>query len=306
MRFSKPPLAVEEQIKLLQTRGMQFSCIERATHSIKAIGYYRLSAYWHPYKEYPRDQNDGSLFLSGTRFDDILDIYNFDAKLRNLLMEAIGRFEIHVRSSWTEQLVLHYGPHAHLDHQHFSSDLKHAEQLLKLATSVDKSNETFVQHYKKTYNEPYSPPLWASAELMTMGEVSRWISATKDSSLRTSIARDVGLPSKETLKGVLQSLCYLRNLCAHHARVWNRRLVKRLPVIKRLRQEMMVETLREQNHPVNLIYNVLVVLRHLLRHQDPEYTFQVAVRDLIGQISNDQQRAMGCPPDWQSRCTWLD
>jgi len=300
MRFSKPPTTVEEQVQLLKRRGMQIPCNDQATQSIKTIGYYRLSAYWHPYKR------GGDFFHSGTTFADILDIYTLDAKLRLLLMEAIGRFEIHVRSSWTEHLVHRYGSHAHLDHRHFSSELRHHEQLLILTAAVDKSNEVFVQHYKKTYDAPDSPPLWASVELMTMGQVSRWISATKYPDLRAAIAQDVGLPSKRVLRGVLQSLSYLRNLCAHHARVWNRRLVKRLPLIKRLRQEMVIEMRGSQNQTSNLIYNSLVVLRHLLDHQDPECTFRVEIRDLVSQLSSAQQKSMGFPSDWLSRATWRD
>jgi abortive infection bacteriophage resistance protein len=302
--FKKAPTTVDEQIELLTRRGMEVCSRAHAKRCLETIGYYRLSAYWHPYKA-TRSADEDSRFRPGTKFSDIYDIYVFDAKLRLLLIEAIGRVEIHVRSCWTTHIVQKHGAHAHLDHRFFSNGLKHAEQLWRLANAVDKSKETFVQHYKKKYAAPYSLPLWAATELMSMGELSKWVSITKCPQLRGRVARDVGFPSKEILEAVLQNLAYIRNVCAHHARLWNRRLVKRLPIIKQLGAEIEVEEGHGQRKAVNLIYNVFVVLLDFLRGHHPESLFQKELRSLIDRISEEQRRWMGFPKDWRDRTTWV-
>jgi len=213
------------------------------------------------------------------------------------LLEAIERIEIHIRSRWTFRMVHSHGTHAHLDHRLFSGGLNHAEQLLRLARSVDRSEETFILHYKNKYTEPFSPPLWAVTELMTLGELSKWFKATKDNSIKSAVGRDLGLPSRESAEGVFQVLSYVRNICAHHGRLWNRRLVKRVPWIRRFQDDI----LREEGVPVNLIYNVLVVVVHILHKQNTGTTFPARLRALVGSVDDDTRVAMGFPSDWRER-----
>ena len=194
-------------------------------------------------------------------------------------------------------MVHSHGTHAHLDHRLFSGGLNHAEQLLRLARSVDRSEETFILHYKNKYTEPFSPPLWAVTELMTLGELSKWFKATKDNSIKSAVGRDLGLPSRESAEGVFQVLSYVRNICAHHGRLWNRRLVKRVPWIRRFQDDI----LREEGVPVNLIYNVLVVVVHILHKQNTGTTFPARLRALVGSVDDDTRVAMGFPSDWRER-----
>lgn len=50
MAYTKPYLTIPQQLALLQSRGMQISDIEKATHALERIGYYRLSGFWHPFR----------------------------------------------------------------------------------------------------------------------------------------------------------------------------------------------------------------------------------------------------------------
>jgi abortive infection bacteriophage resistance protein len=307
MRFEKTPTTIDEQVALLQERGMALPSEDLARRWLLTVGYYRLSAYWLPYEEPPEPGRTRSKrFRAGTTLNDIVDIYIFDRKLRLLVTEAIERIEIAVRARWTNRLALAHGAHAHMNPLLFQSGWAHARMVAALADRVAESREVFVEHYKRKYTDPYMPPLWVVTELMTFGELSKWVEATADVQIRGAVARDIGLPTQETLTGTLQLLSYVRNVCAHHGRLWNRRTVKRLPNIKRFGHslEWDDEATDAQRQLSNRMYNALTVLVLLMRHQASDTTFPDRLRELIATRSAEQRAAMGLPSDWTARPAW--
>ena len=306
MQYQHPPTTIDQQIKSLYSRGL-VGDEELMRRWLLTVGYYRLSAYWLPWESPPTNsQTRSKTFPEGTEFSDIIDIYVFDRKLRLLIMEAIDRFEIAVRARWTNRLSLAQGSHAHMDCANFSDGFEYAGMYAKISNTAKQSKEVFIEHYRKKYTTPYLPALWQITELMTLGEISIWVKATKDKNVKDAIARDIGLPNKETLEGVLQLLSYIRNICAHHGRLWNRRTVKRSPNIRAFHLDMEIEVQGDQRQPGNSIYNVLVVLSKTLRHQSPDTTFPQRVRDLVNTRSLDQQNDMGFPPDWSTKPIWMN
>ena len=177
-----------------------------------------------------------------------------------------------------------------------------------MANRAKDSNEVFVEHYRQKYAEPFMPPLWVVTELMTFGELSRWFALTKDLNVKSAVAKDLGLPNREVLEGTLQLLSYIRNICAHHGRLWNRQTVKRLPNIKRFKDDLVVvQTVTDkgvQTQPANFIYNALVALAHMLSRQSPDTSFAQRVVALVRTRSTNQLRAMGFPIDWETRPCW--
>ena len=112
MQFNKPPLSVSDQINLLRQRGLQVSDISKATHYLSTIGYYRLKLYTYPFQD--RIYSTFT-FVSGTTFDQILDLYYFDESLRILVFQALRKIEIALRIQLVNQLALAYGSHWHQD-----------------------------------------------------------------------------------------------------------------------------------------------------------------------------------------------
>lgn len=89
MRYGKPPLSVEDQLRLLVRRGMAAPDPDRARHYLTHINYYRLRAYWLPLEQ---DATGGvHRFTPGTSFEDVLSLYVFDRRLRLLVMDAVER-----------------------------------------------------------------------------------------------------------------------------------------------------------------------------------------------------------------------
>lgn len=304
MQYTHNPTTIEDQVTLLRSRGVTGN-EDLIKRWLNTVGYYRMSAYWLPWELPPQlGRTRSKNFPVGTKFDDFIDIYVFDRKLRLLVMEAVDRFEIAVRARWTNRLSLAHGSHAYMLDTNFIDGFEHSRMYAKITQTADSSREVFIEHYKRKYTKPFLPPLWQITELMTLGEISMWTKATKDNRIKDTMARELGLPNKETLEGTLQLLAYVRNICAHHSRLWNRRTVKRAPNIRMFREDMSIVVNGSQKQPDNTIYNVLVVLARTLRHQSPDTTFPERVRALVETRPEWQRGAMGFPNDWSTRPIW--
>ena len=109
--FAKPATTHAQQVMLLRQRGMVIDDPAAAAFYLQHLNYYRLGAYWLPFEA---DHATHS-FKPGTKFGDVLNLYVFDRELRLLVLDAIERVEVSVRSQWAYQLAHQHGPHAHLD-----------------------------------------------------------------------------------------------------------------------------------------------------------------------------------------------
>lgn len=92
MREVKLPATYDRQIDKLRSRGCIIHDDAECTKILTNIGYYRLSAYFLPFKN-----NDGT-YKSGTSFEMIYYLYEFDSKLRGLIFSAIEVIEVSLRS----------------------------------------------------------------------------------------------------------------------------------------------------------------------------------------------------------------
>lgn len=165
MKYNKPPLTHTQQLDQLIRRGLACGDRAEALHALEQLNYYRLGAYWLPFES----DHATHAFRPGAGFPEVLDLYVFDRELRLLVMDAIERVEVSVRTGWAYALAHRHGPHAHLDAQLFkspASNWDYAQQRRKLEDEADRSHEVFVRHHYRKYDEPL-PPLWAVVEIMT-------------------------------------------------------------------------------------------------------------------------------------------
>jgi abortive infection bacteriophage resistance protein len=313
MIYDKPPLSIDEQITRLQDRGLMIHDKERAERYLIHIGYYRLSSYLLVFEESSQDGSRTHKFKPDTTFDDIIDLYVFDRKLRVLVMEAIERIEVSVRSNWTHYLSLQANnSHAHLDRKCFANHWDHQKQLSKVAYEIKNSKEIFVTHYLKKYSEPFSPHVWGISETLSIGALSHWYANTKELKIKTLVARAVGVPAVDVMEGILHSLTLIRNIGAHHNRLWNRRMVKQLPNIKKLRSVLVYEKVYDskqekyQNQLRREIYNYLIIMGHIMTRISPKTTWIERLKEHVETRNNQQQIAMGFPEDWQKNKFWLE
>ena len=226
-------------------------------------------------------------------------------------MEALERIETAVRSHWANAFSLRHGSHAHMKSELFKCPWQHAADLARIAAELQKSSETFIAHYRTHYQEPFLPPIWAVVETMSLGTLSRWFKSTRDTEIKREVARCLKMPTIETLEQVLHALTPVRNICAHHGRLWNRRFTLQVPHIKRYRGQMVTEQITTpsgqiQEHPTRQIYNYLVIMQHLMSAVNPGSRWRERLRQHIATATQEQQQIMHFPANWWTLQPWGD
>lgn len=302
-QYNKAPLSIQEQAKLLLDRGLVCTDRARLEQYLSSIGYYRLSAYWLPFEQCSTDCYRNHQFLPNTSFDEILSLYIFDRKLRLLVMEAIERIEVALRSQWGCALALESNSsHAYMTPSLFKCRRKHIKHLAKIVKEFEDSNETFIQHYKDNYNSPPLPPIWSVVETMTLGTLSHWFENTNHTEAKKSIMRKFSMPTIEITEKVFHALTPVRNVCAHHNRLWNRRFPISLPQIKSYSHSLVPQN--SPHHQANHLYNYLVIIAILMDAISPRSSWRNRLITLLGSMTPGNIKAMGFPGDWQSRPIW--
>lgn len=218
--YKKPALSITDQIALLEQRGMAVTDKKLAEQTLKVCNLYRFNGYALHFWINPSTRPQQ--YRSGTRFEDVLNLMNFDRELRLLTLDAIERLEVAVRSAITSEASLYYGsPHWYLERTVFKDWARYQQFLTQATKDFQRSREIFAKHYKVKYTEPPLPPSWVLAEISTFGTWSHLFENLKERNLRNQIARVFQI-SHERLQSNLHILNNTRNLCAHHSRLWNR------------------------------------------------------------------------------------
>lgn len=295
MTCNKPPKTYPEQLAILKGRGLLVPDEPRALHCLEHHNYYRLSAYRYPLTV----QGNPDQFLPGTTFDDLWNLYHFDRTLRQLVAEAVKRVEISVRARWAYVLAHAHGPQAYEHAPVFRNPQRHTDALARLDEELARSHEDFVPHYKNKYHMP-RPPIWAACEVMSFGLLSRFYENIKRDRDKKQIANTYGL-SIDCLKSLLEHCAYVRNLCAHHSRLWNRRftITVQLP-------QSSPAALIPSLHPAEnrRIYNSLVLLIHMVEVIEPHAHWPMRLLHHLQTLNPTLHPHMGFPPDWQQRPIW--
>lgn len=300
MEFKKPAITFEQQVDLLISRGMTVEDRTSAIHYLSHINYYRLEAYWLPF-EISRSPH---AFAPSTSFNTVLNNYLFDREFRLHLLDAIERIEVSFRTQWAYHISCEFGAHGYLenskgmrkDERRFLNDVK------ELQDHVQRSDEVFIKHFRDTYDESL-PPAWVSCEVMSLGLLSRFYSNLRANQVRRNIAVAYHV-DEGFLEGFLEHITYVRNVCAHHSRLWNRHLTKKMPLPKGkpagLKDNIYIDASNKTEHK---IYNTLVVVQHLMTVISPDSLWAIRLAHLIEKYSIDANR-MGFPQGWQVLPLW--
>lgn len=292
-QFTKPALDIPAQIALLEQRGLAIGNRIHAQQSLRHIGYYRLSGYMLPFQT----PGTNHQFIAGTSFEKITDLYSFDRKLRIIFLDALDRIEIGLRAATTQALCLQYGSHWHLIPSNFLPGANHAALLESLKEEIGhydpRKRAVQIAHYYSNYDDPPLPPAWMVLEAISFGSLVHIIRKLNAQNLKL-VARLVGVPDP-ALKSWSLSLSYLRNLCAHHERVWNR-----IHTIK----PFITSQHRTDLTPNDKTYAQAVVLYTMLGLLSSRATWKGRLSTLFTEHPDVPAGNMGFPNNWAARAVW--
>ena len=206
------------QIGILKQRGMTFAGEAAAEAWLHRVSYYRMSGYWYPLLA----DRVNHTFKPGATFEQAVSLYEFDSRLRELVFRNIGRIEVAVRTQMAYVMSMAKGGTWFADASLFNNTAQHAKTLQSIADEYHRSDEQFVRAFKRKYSDPL-PPSWMTLEVTSFGTMSILYQYLKPGISKREVAAVFGV-SDTVFASWLHTLVYVRNICAHHARLWNRTL----------------------------------------------------------------------------------
>lgn len=293
--YDKSPLTIPEQIDLLESRGIIFRNREIAHQHLQFISYYRLRSYALAFEE------ENKRYKKGTTFEQILDCYIFDRKLRLLVIDAIERIEVAIRTVMTNELAFRYGTHWYMKSDLFLAKLNHDNFIQNIRNEIyhpsknkQKKRELFIQRYFDNYSDPDLPPIWMVAEILSLGTWSMLFANLIDRENQKVICKPFGI-SYIVMTSWLHSLSYLRNLCAHHSRLWNRHFTLTPIAAKEYTKQLTPNTLFSAQ---------AAILRILMQKIAPDNHWNIKLFELINSHPEINQVRMGFHEEWYSDSFW--
>ncbi|RKT37851.1 Abi family protein [Thiocapsa rosea] len=297
--YAKPPLPPKALLRTLASRGLMIEDPSAALHALKRVGYYRLSGYWLPFKQ-PDDS-----FESGLTFATVIGLYELDRQFRMLVLDAIERVEVALRSAIADRFANRYGVFGHLDRHNFRPSfdprrrVSHDDWLASLTRAGERSKELFIAHHSQTYHGFPALPVWKMAEVITLGDLSMWFAALRDRD-RAPIAALYGVDGV-VLTSWLHTLSHVRNICAHHSRLWDRGL-SIVPKVPNRDPRWLPPGVPHRNRA----WIALLILRQMLCPHHQGIDWQAAIEELLTPIAGAPRwrNRMGLPEDWMEHPLW--
>ena len=292
--YTKAFLPYSDQINLLKSRGLELGNENKILHLLENISYYRLSAYWHPLLA----DKDKHIFKHDANFETAFSLYKFDKELRKLIVAELEKIEIAVRSKMIHILSMTHGFFWIDDASLFVNPKKYKTTITKINDEFSRSDEEFISSFKSKYSN-LLPPAFMTLEISSFGTLSLLYNNLKPGSKKREIANYFGLPDT-VFSSWLHSIVYIRNVCAHHSRLWNR-LMSIQPLSPKNPKNPWLTNSQISNKRV---YYLLSMIVYLLNTVNPNHTFKQKIETLLLKYPNIDIRAMGFPSDWKSEALW--
>lgn len=302
MTYEKPALKLEDQAQRLLDRGLEADRDE-LIQRLASVNYYRLTGYLYPFR---RPDDDG--YTAGTTLEQVWNRYCFDRRLRVLVLDAVERVEVAVRT----QLIYHFahqcGPFGHCreDHLPHLSVAEYIEWREGILTETNRSKEAFKEHFFKKYGDSHQNlPIWMVSELMSMGSLLTLFRGV-DGGIRKQVAEHFQM-ADELLLSWLRSLYAARNICAHHSRLWNRVLgyAPSLPQKNKFPRWHDKNDAGKNLFPNNRCGLLLMICRHFLNLISPSSRWRDRVEQLFVEYPEMPLPDMGLPQDWNHHPLWI-
>lgn len=296
MRYEKPHLTYDQQADLLLSRGI---IGDRATiiRRLGMVSYYRLSGYLEPFWD-----RAAAKYVHGSKFETIWRRYTFDRRLRVLVIDAVERTEIAIRS-WLAYEHSHLkGPFGYADDASALPFLKgeQRDRFFEVLTyDLEHSREDFAEHFRTKYADSHRfMPIWMAAEIMTLGQVLTFYRGSAVS-IQQAVAKRLRVHDS-IVSSWLLTLNTVRNVCAHHGRLWNR-VMGTVPKFPRSQNEWYRPVMVCSDR----LFGVLTILKYCLDIIAPQSEWKSRFVNLLNEYPDIPKEKMGFPAEWEKSPLWM-
>ena len=306
--MNQRPRTIEEQVSLLIAKGMEFENLNEAKALLARISYFRLKYFWTDLID---TSTDGD-FLPDTSFDMVMKRYNFDHNLRLVLFDAIEMIEVAFRA----KIINHMSKVAgnglwYLNSSLFEDADRHQEFVLNLKYEFERSTEPFAKKYIENHPnwqgdsfDGDNPDAWMIIEVATFGTLSKMYKNLKNQlPQKSAIANDFGLYSSREFSNWIEIISLMRNIIAHHSRLWNRALSKKVSNIKGHKHPWLNNDFSEMQKKKP--YAVACALVYLCKTVSGSNSIRDKVKAMFDFCSSSiPVYKIGIPTNWKNEPLW--
>jgi abortive infection bacteriophage resistance protein len=238
--------------------------------------------------------------VKGTSLEEILSLYAFDRDLRSIVFSAIQDIEIALRTRIIHHFSMKHGAFWFMNASLFSDAEIFDKCFLSLQNEVSRSKEDFLLEHFKKYDSPSMPPVWKTLEVASFGTLSKLFCNMADISVKKSVAKSFGLPQYKYLESWIRSITVLRNCCAHHARIWNRRF----PLMPQLPKHLSFAWIEVDVAKPMKLFALLSTILYLEQNIVSNSSIKERLLALFLRQHQSRLKAMGFPENWREQSLW--
>lgn len=296
--YDKKAISIDQQLNLLEEKGMLIDNWQTAKERLSLIGYYRFSGYAYPF----RNPIDHSSFIEDTTFDKIFRIYDFDRRFKTLLLSYLGRIEVALRTQIIDKFSCGTRDPWWFANENWFIDKNEFKSFLEgLELKLQDSREEFINHFYASYSNTY-PPSWMSLQIISFGSLIKLFGNFKDNTLKSEVSKYFGCDNIDRFISWINTLVYLRNICSHHSRLWNQQLRKRPEAFN-----FGDKRIRWTEKDLSKLYYSFCIVRFLLHHILPCNKFKEETEMLLKEypyVNETKAIYLGIPKDWTTQFNW--
>lgn len=282
LKEQQPSMTIKEQINNLQEIGLIINDEEYAEKILNDISYFRLiKAYSLNLKV-----KNGN-YSNPVTFEHLVELYLFNANFRQILFPEIEKIEINIRCRISNYFADTYGVLGYKDSNNFENSTYHSYFIRDIQDEIRRNSKApFVKNFRENYAGGYLP-MYALIEVFSFGTLSKFFKNMKNAD-KKAVAATFGV-GYTYFESWIESIAYVRNMCAHYGRLYNAKLSKTPILYKEYTQAGIGN---------NRIFGLLLCIRILLK-KDSHWNMYV---DNIGLLFDKYEdidiKTMGFPENW--------
>ncbi len=294
--FTAPPLSIEEQIQLLQEKGLNIEPVDDLAHWLSHVSYFRLKHYTNRFKDFTK-----SNFIPNTKFSQVIDLYLFDRDLKFILFDAIETIEVSFKTVLSNSMAQRFGAHWYMSRSCFLPKFDFDEFSSAIESEVKEADEAAIKHYRRSYDTPTLPPCWMIMEIISFGRMSKMFEHLGARDIKLNICSKFNLPDT-ILNNWLHCINQLRNRCAHHGRIVYRSTAKTIIFPSRKKHQFVNDI---DSIDPNSLYATVCCILHLINKIQPGSKFKSNLLQLINSHPEIDCEHMGFTENWRNEAIWL-
>lgn len=283
MKTLEPAMNIEEQIDNLKEIGLIIDDIEYAKSFLNDVSYFRLiKAYSLGLK--PKNSD----YYKGITFEEIVQLYLFNASFRQLLFAQIEKIEVNLRCRISNYFSIKYGVLGYKNADNFVNGIYYNDFVEDMEKEINRNSKApFVKNFKTNY-ENGDIPFYALVELFSFGTLSKFYKNMKNTD-KKAIASSFGI-GYTYLESWIENIAFVRNICAHYGRVYNVNLSK-TPILYKQYIADGISNLR--------VFATLLCIKHILKNDNHWKDFVDQIELLFEKYTSVKPKLMGFPNNWK-------